>query len=396
MAIDLSKVTNRDKLATRRDPYWQRLRPGCFIGYRPAAKGGAGTWVGRAADEDSKWGYRFKALGDFGDLPAADRFAAAKAAAEAFAVEVERGDIPDADAEQIETVEQACRAYAKVNAEAAGRFERHIYADPIARVKLAKLKRGHLVAWRQRLADKPASVSRSKTGPEVTRPRSASTVNRDVAMIRAALHKVVAPGTPNTESAWQEALIATPNADGQRTLYLDKGQRRRLLDNLDAEALPFVKTLCLLPLRPGAAAQLTVKEWEPRTRQLTVGKDKNGKPRRVMLPADVAALLTEQAKDKLPGATLLTRANGKPWNKDNWNDPIVAAIEKVNAAEPKNKLPAATAYTLRHSTITDLALGGLPLLTIAQISGTSVEMIERHYGQLTSGAAVEALAGLAL
>jgi hypothetical protein len=36
------------------------------------------------------------------------------------------------------------------------------------------------------------------------------------------------------------------------------------------------------------------------------------------------------------------------------------------------------------------------LLTVAQISGTSAEMIERHYGHLVRDAAVEALAGLAL
>ena len=56
----------------------------------------------------------------------------------------------------------------------------------------------------------------------------------------------------------------------------------------------------------------------------------------------------------------------------------------------------ATAYTLRHSTITDLVRHGLPLLTIAQISGTSAEKIERHYGHLARDAAVKALAGLAL
>jgi hypothetical protein len=51
---------------------------------------------------------------------------------------------------------------------------------------------------------------------------------------------------------------------------------------------------------------------------------------------------------------------------------------------------------LRHSTITDLVSAGLPLLTIAQISGTSAEMIERHYGHLASDAAVKALGKLAL
>lgn len=58
--------------------------------------------------------------------------------------------------------------------------------------------------------------------------------------------------------------------------------------------------------------------------------------------------------------------------------------------------PAATTYTLRHSTITDLVTGGLDLLTVAQLSGTSVAMIERHYGHLQRARAADALAGLVL
>jgi site-specific recombinase XerD len=61
------------------------------------------------------------------------------------------------------------------------------------------------------------------------------------------------------------------------------------------------------------------------------------------------------------------------------------------------KLPqAATAYSLRHSVITDLVTAGLDLLTIAQISVTSVAMIERHYGHLRQHYAAQALATLRL
>ena len=53
-------------------------------------------------------------------------------------------------------------------------------------------------------------------------------------------------------------------------------------------------------------------------------------------------------------------------------------------------------YVIRHSTITDLVHGGLDLLTVAQISGTSVRMIEQHYGHLRSDVAATALERLAL
>ena len=121
-----------------------------------------------------------------------------------------------------------------------------------------------------------------------------------------------------------------------------------------------------------------------------MGKDKNGKPRRIKLPVEASNLLASQLIDKLPTAPLFRRANGQPWDKDSWKAPIKEAATAAC-------LPAGTsAYTLRHSTITDLVSAGLPLLTIAQISGTSAEMIERHYGHLTSDAAVKALDALAL
>ena len=386
MALDLSKVGVRERLKARREPHWQRLRGGCFLGFRPSKRGGKGTWISRTYDEDAGK-YRVKTLGDLGTLPGNEMFAAAKKEAEALAELVESGGDIRA---KIETIADACREYAKASPEAGHRFRRYVYDDPIAKVKLSKLRRRHVKQWRERLEAQPALVSRRKEGEPIHRKRAASTVNRDMAILRAALAKVLSPGAPNSEAAWQEALKAIQNANGRRTLYLDRGQRRKLVEKTDAEAAPFVRALCLLPLRPGALAALTAGDFDKRTAELTIGKDKTGKPRRIQLPTEAAKLLTEQAENKLPGAPLFMRANGKPWDKNSWKLPIAAAVAVA-------KLPGhATAYTLRHSTITDLVSAGLPLLTIAQISGTSAEMIERHYGHLASDAAVKALGELAL
>lgn len=386
MALDLSKVKARDDLKAQREPHWQRLRAGCFLGYRPSKRGSTGTWIARAYDEDAGK-YRLKALGDFGSLSGNERFAAAKREAEKLAELVEAGGEVRA---KIETVKDACAEYAKGRPEAEHRFRRYVDSDPIAKVKLDKLRRRHVKEWRERLEAKPALVSRRKKGEPIHRKRAASTVNRDMAVFRAALAKVLSPGAPNSEAAWQEALKSTPNADGRRTLYLDRSERRKLLEKTDAEVAPFVRALCLLPLRPGALAALTAGDFDKRTSELTIGKDKTGRPRRIQLPQEAAKLLADQAKNKLPSAALLMRGNGKAWNKDSWKQPIAAAV--ASAGLPGD----ATAYTLRHSTITDLVSAGLPLLTIAQISGTSAEMIERHYGHLASDAAVKALGELAL
>jgi len=135
---------------------------------------------------------------------------------------------------------------------------------------------------------------------------------------------------------------------------------------------------------------LNTSDFDKRTRTLTIGKDKNGNPRQITVPTVLAEFLSEHVKGKLPAAPIFMRPNGEAWNKDAWKYPIK---EAVNAAG----LPGAvSAYTLRHCVTTDLIRAGLPILTVAQLSGTSVAMIEKHYGHLVRDDAEEALAGLAL
>src|SRR4051812_11305453 len=119
---DLSRVSERDRLKSRREPHWMRLERGCFLGYRPSAKGGPGTWIARAFDPDLNK-YRLNALGSFGQHPGRDRFGFAKHAAERFAGEVDRGSITDL---KLETVEEACRHFAASHSEAEGRFRRFV------------------------------------------------------------------------------------------------------------------------------------------------------------------------------------------------------------------------------------------------------------------------------
>jgi integrase len=134
-----------------------------------------------------------------------------------------------------------------------------------------------------------------------------------------------------------------------------------------------------------------VSNFDKRLNTLVVGKDKAGKDRKITLPASTTTFFAEQSIDKLPSAPLFARADGAAWNKDSWKYPFKDAVIAA-------KLPlAATAYALRHSTITDLiALYHLDTMTVAVLSGTSLAMIEKHYGHLLREHAAEALGKLAL
>lgn len=328
-----------------------------------------------------------KSLGDLGDLTKSDMFLAAKAEAEKHAALVRSGGEVR---KKLVTVGDACRDYAKTRPDAESRFRRYVYDHPVAKVKLDRLRYRHLRDWRRDLEASPALIRRRKCEPNETRPRAPATINRDMVALRAALNAVLPPGPPRSSGAWQEALTAIPNASRRRTLYLDRDQRRQLLAHLDEEAEDFVRALCLLPIRPGAMAKLTVGSFDERTAELTIGQDKHGQDRRIIVPADTASFFSRLIEQRPSSAPLFARANGRPWDRHSWKIPISRAVR--DAGLPSD----ATAYTLRHSTITDLVKAGLPLLTIAQISGTSAAMIEQHYGHLARDAAVDALETLAL
>ena len=387
---DLSKIGEREKLKPKAgdEPHWQRLRAGCYVGYRPSKRGGRGSWFARTYDADTRK-YARKALGSYGAMSGHEVFAQAKRDAESWAERVESGGV---QSRKMETVADACRAYIedKPGPIAEGVFRRHVFGEPIAKVKLDKLRRHVLREWRKRLEDTPALLTRNKLGEKRTKARAASTVNRDMVPLRAALGRVLSTGAPGTDAAWQEALRPNKGADGRRELYLDRAERRRMLHAVEAHAKPFVHALCLLPLRPGALAQLTAGDFDKRTRTLTIGQDKHGRPRQIAVPPTIADFLEEHTQGKLPDAPMFVRGDGRAWNKDAWKHPIKRAVKQAN-------LPgAAAAYTLRHSVITDLIRERLPALTVAQLSGTSVAMIERHYGHLVRNDAEEALARLVL
>lgn len=389
MAISLTKVTDRAKLKPRRDPYWQKVRKGCFMGFRKMTATSEGTWLARARDELTEKQLHHS-LGDFADLSPSERYDKALRAAEAWFTHLNRGG-----STELITVGAACKRYVQhlretstpaAAKDAEKRFERWVYSDPkLASIELMKLRPEQIESWRGRLKATPA-----KNAAGGSKPRSDSSLNRDMTPFRAALNKAFADGLATSDHPWRTKLKPIKNADRRRDIYLDRDQRRTLIEHADADFAIFVRGMAVLPLRPGALAALTVAHFDSRLNTLTVGKDKQGKDRKVKLPESTAALLRAAASCKLPAAPLFSRADGSMWNKDAWKYPMKRAAARAGLREDL------VAYAMRHSTITDLVHDGLDLLTVAQLSGTSVAMIEKHYGHLRQEHAMKALATLTL
>ena len=182
---------------------------------------------------------KHKKLGDYGLLAKHERFDAARKDAELFFQLIENGD----EIRGILTVRDACHQYASDKIEAQKRFERTVYQSAIADIPITKLRKRHLLEWRSSLKNRTYSTNGNQTD-ENNRKLAPATINRELVPLRAALHKFLPLGTPNTEAAWQEALKPIRNADRQRTLYLDHQQRMLLLSKAKSEIEPLLRSLC--------------------------------------------------------------------------------------------------------------------------------------------------------
>lgn len=389
----INTVSARDKLKTRREPYWHRVAKGCYLGYRKMTTGPGGTWVARLLD-DAAGKQSYNALGNLSELPDYLRFDAAYKAADAWFKHRNEGG-----SATIITVGETCQRYVEKQrneGKEAGakdlemRFSRWMQPDKkLSTTPITKLTQGQVNEWRLKLTKAPALLQdKTQVG---TRPKSASSINREMAVFKAALNLAMRDGYATSDAAWKYNLTPIKNATGRRDCYLDITQRRALIASAPTDLAAFLKALSLIPFRPGAMAAMTAGSFDKRLGVLTVGKDKSGKDRKITLPPATAAFFAEQIKVKLPTAPLVARTDGKFWNKDSWKGPFKDAA--LLASLPSS----ATTYALRHSVITDLiALHHLSTMTVAQLSGTSVLMIEKHYGYLLHDHAANALALLAV
>ncbi|WP_290871939.1 integrase [Aquabacterium sp.] len=389
---NLKTVEGRKKLPPKREPYSHKIRVGCYITFRKTSDEGQGSW-GARFQFDGTTRLVKTSFGSLDGTPGARRYDVALEAAEAWFKQVRTNDGPVI----AKTVKMVCEQYVQhlrlkrgngPADETHARFQRRVYGHPLANVYMAKLTRRAIETWRHSLANTAVMIT-PYTNKENTRPRAPSSLNRDMATLRAALNFAKINGDIDTDAAWLGALQNAPNASKSRGLYLDPAQRNKLIEHADEEIQPFLTALCLLPLRPGAVAHLTVANFDPALSLLTIGKDKAGQGRRIMLPKSTAQFLATNCSDSEPSAPIFKRANGKAWRNDSWKVPIKAAF--IAAGLPKEGV----AYTLRHSVISDLCRR-LDLATVAHVSGTSIEMIQKHYSHLQQDRAQEALAMLTL
>lgn len=375
-AID--KATVRARLEPRREPYWGApVERGLFVGFRRLELGG--NWVARWRDDEGR--QRYHALGPVGD---AFDYDDAKRAARAWKRAAEAGVV----ASEVETVAEACAEYVDDRRKHKGedtahdaelRFKRTVYDHPLGRVPLAKVTQKRIEAWRDALAE-PDKDGR----PGLSR----ASLNRTLTALKAALNYAVARRYVSAERAIEWRLVKPYAVDNRRDLFLDLKQRRALLEAATGGVRDLMEAVMLTGARAGELTGALRRQFDARTGSMTF-TGKTGR-RTVPLSPGAVELFKRLGRSKLPTAHLFTRDDGKPWGPSDWD-------ELVRAAASRAKLPPGVClYALRHAFITEAISGGLSPLEVARLVGTSLTMIDRHYGHLAQTAARERLAMVAL
>ncbi len=293
------------------------------------------------------------------------------------------------------TVADACRDYVKgltkdgrkaAADDAARRFERCLYGDKLGKVRLKDLHQDHIEAWRDRVEKGDLPPLAAKRGrPPTAKPLAKASVNRMRTVLVAALNYAVARRKASPDVAFEWASVKPlQDASRRRGLYLEVEQRRALLEAAQEAVRDLIECVALTGCRPGDPALCLRSDYDGRTGSVRFRS--KGHDRTIPLSPAATALFDRLAKGKLPKAHLFTQDGKKAWTADAWSEPVREAAARAG-------LPAGvTLYTLRHCWITDAIVGGMDLLTVAKLAGTSLAMIEKHYGHLVQGAARDKLA----
>jgi integrase len=368
MATDLTAKGVLKGLAPRPStPYWMKLEKGRHLGYRKISDANA-TWLARRRLEDSiavtgSGSYEYKALGSA--TPAFD-YTAAKRAAEAWFKGKDAGL-----ADEIPTVETICKEYVedrrtekgeKTAYDAEIRFKRTVYEKPIGAVRLDKLTTKKLKDWRAAI------------------PGTNSAKDREWRTLKAALNLAVVNRQVSADRAIEwKSVPPLAKTDGRRELFLDLKQRRALIKAANGTTRDTIEAAALTGARPGELVRLTRADVDLKLGNVTF----TGKTGTRVVPLSPAALkfFKRLCKSKLPSAPLLPWDHSADWA---W---------EIRDAAKRAELPAGVVlYTLRHSFITEALRGGMSTLDVARLTGTSLQMIQSHYGHLVADSARERLA----
>jgi len=351
---NLSDCKKRAKLAARKEPYWQKIDRGISLGYR--RKEASGTWIVRHWTTSGK--KVEKAVGDCGIGYQC-----------ALSLALKEAKTPSQNTEmRLEEVFSSYMTYVSEHCapstirDTEYRIKAHLLS-PLGRVQLNKLSTKQLIEWR-------SALLRDKESPEALR-RAKDTANRVTSILKAALNRAFQQGWCDSDSAWRR-LKPYPMAGAAREGFLTEQQASKLIANCEGRFRALAIAALLTGCRFGELQKLEKDDFDPQNRSISIRNGKTGS-RFVYLSPDAVELFSSLCREQADGPVFLNDHN-RPWTKEQQRRALRKALRAAD-------LPAITFYELRHSHASIALSRGINHQILAENMGTSIRMLEKHYGK---------------
>lgn len=393
----------RAKLPPKKSGYWATVAPGCSLGYRKGATGGAwlAKYVRDSLRKETTIGPADDAM-DANGVTAID-YADAQARARAWFETIAKQASATEEPEEPLTVDRALDDYLADYTRRGGKSLKDTSARAAAFIRpelgarlISSLTAKQLRDWHAGLAAAGARLRSAKgetehktwtldpTDPEALRRRRA-TANRTLTILKAALNHAFREGKASSDLAWRR-VQPFREADSAKIRYLSESEITRLANATNPDFRPMVAAALLTGCRYGELAALQVCDFDRKAETLLIRTSKSGKARRVFLDDDGVTFLEQHTAGKPGDALIFARPDGSRWGKSHQHRPLREACKagKIN--------PAVSFHILRHTYASLRVMRGVPLQVLAgNLGHADTRMTEKHYAHLADSYARDML-----
>jgi integrase len=362
---DLTTAEKRAELADRGAPYFHKISPGKYLGFRR----GAQTWVARMhkPGQDRK----HHPIGHERDY---DFHAALAAALDWFGT----GTRVTPSKLTIRLVlsqyltyrynEKSERGYSSTKS----LFECHVFPHPIADQQVAKATTAAYQAWLNETGERLVR-NHKDSEPDERRRKGRYTANIAWAFFEAALNRAAKTNKTLPKAEWEAVDRLADGETTSRDVFLTETEAQRLVNVTEGAFRNLVLGGLLTGARLGELTAMKVRDINFGDGTWKVAKSKTKRGRNVRYLDQQTLGLLQQLCAGNDKTALVFSPDGEPWRK--------RVQRHMAVARKKAKLdPATCFYSLRHSYISNQMRAGVPAQAIAENTGTSVKQIEDHYG----------------
>jgi integrase len=354
---------HREKLDSRREPYWDRITLGKHLGFRKTEAGG--HWIARLHPPGSK--RQFKPLGSEQELdyPAA-LVKALEWFEDIFGPEPAETRVKHAISRYLDYLydERSPSSYSTMKS----RADRHILPQ-LGEKRIADLKTEDYESWLRGTAKRIVRGS-----DDECKRKARYGANECLKILKAALNQAHKSNRDLPRDEWAYVERLKGGVTTGRKIFLTGKEPQRLVNACEGAFRDLVLFGLMTGCRLGEAYAMRVRDFDSDGGEWDVEVSKTG-PRVCVLQDDAIDLLRRLCAGMEKGDLVFLRDDGVPWNRANVQPPIKRAVARAKLD------PATTYYSLRHSYISSQLKAGVPPQIVAENVGTSVTMIEKHYGK---------------